>query len=107
MGPFDFSHSLTFVEVEWDTATGRESTFLALPSAAERYAEGDPSAKIHPLANHYRMACEALGLDVSDIPERGYRGVREAQQALDDLVKSAVQAAKQKVRQDGGVCWGK
>jgi hypothetical protein len=99
-----YNHPTVFVE--WDTGTGKESTFLSLPSTAEQFAAGE-KAKICPLANHYRVACEALGLDVSDIPERGYRGVREAQQALDDLVKSAVQAAKQKVRQDGGACWGK
>lgn len=91
------------VFVQWDTGTGEESRFLSLPSKALQFLENDEKAKIYPLANHYRLACEQLGIiDVTDIPRLGYEGVRTAEQALKDLVADAIQAAAQNIRKDGG-----
>lgn len=89
------------VFVEWDTGTGEESTFLALPSTAEQFADGDPEAKLRPVVNHRRIACQKLGIDVSDIPERGYDGVSAAKRALQNLVDNAVQAALGEARRMG------
>lgn len=91
------------VFVEWDTATGEESTFLSLPSTAEQFVEDDSEANVCPVVNQYRIACQSIGIDVGNIPERGHEGVERAQQALKNLVESAVREAEEKVRKGGAV----
>jgi|GEM_PF-2101807 len=67
--------------VEWDTATGEESRFLNLPSAAMKYAESDEAARIEPLKNIFIEACKLGKIDVSDL-EVDSRGTEEAKRRL-------------------------
>ncbi len=67
--------------VEWDTATGEESSFLNLPSAAMKYAESDEAARIEPLKNIFIEACKLGEIDVSDL-EADSRGTEEAKRRL-------------------------
>lgn len=83
--------------VEWDTATGEESWFLNLPSAAVKYAETDKEATMEPLKNIYIEACKLGKMDVSDL-ETDSRGTKEARRRLykpttDLLEKAAANGA--------------
>lgn len=89
--------------VSWDTATGKESTFLSLPSEAVGIANGDHYAELKPFANHLRRAIEKLGGSTSQIPETGVDGIAAARRALDELVEAAVTGAATEVISQGFV----